>query len=151
MRDQFSNSHLSIFDPGDPMCRSQSVLKRMRNKKYLKDKNIFLQLFLSSRATNANYYCCYCIDLFIRHFKYNLIFNENVSWVYNFFWWIENIERKILYFWKGTYNLSTSGFKPCILPTIVPLLLFFTQPRIPAFKQLSRQNFVKPTPNYNFN
>lgn len=47
------------------------------------------------------------------------------------------------------YILSTSGFGPCIFPTMVPFFEFFTQPRMPAFMQLSWQNFVNPTPKLN--
>lgn len=46
------------------------------------------------------------------------------------------------------YILSTSGFGPCIFPTMVPFFEFFTQPRMPAFMQLSWQNFVNPTPKF---
>lgn len=35
---------------------------------------------------------------------------------------------------------------PCILPWIVPALVFFTQPVIPFAMQLSRQCFVNPQP-----
>lgn len=45
-----------------------------------------------------------------------------------------------------TYICSTFDLSPCILPTIVPVLLFFTQPPIPSWRHRSLQYFVKYTP-----
>jgi hypothetical protein len=45
-----------------------------------------------------------------------------------------------------TYTSSTFVLSPWILPTIVPVLLFFTQPPIPSWTHRSLQYFVKYTP-----
>ena len=45
-----------------------------------------------------------------------------------------------------TYMCWTFDLSPCILPTIVPVLLFFTQPPIPSCRHRSLQYLVKYTP-----
>lgn len=52
----------------------------------------------------------------------------------------------ISYFSLMTYITSTFAFGPCILPIIVPLLLFLIHPTILSSAHRSRQYLVKYTP-----
>lgn len=137
---QFSNSVRSIFDPGDPMCRSHSTLQRESRKKFMirslrEVSSVFafknVLLFLSSRAEMKSLSA-----------SSRSIFDSRL---------IHFIGPTVDILWGGrlleTYILSISGFSPCIFPMIVPFFEFFTQPLMPAFMQLSRQNFVNPTPS----
>lgn len=126
---QFSNSVFSIFDPGEPIWRSQSTLKETVEFLWFERSRSFtldgIRLFLSTRAENIDDWAIFgCLRLHSND--------------------LDTVDFR----WRGrsTYILSTSGLRPCILPTMVPLFEFLTHPLIPAFAQLSRQYFVNPTP-----